>query len=98
MGERRAERVLGQPGLLHLEYNHTIPTAKLAAMERWGKALGLPLATLEMLGQDEVVCDAFVQAASGGDGRRFVELLDLERLQEAARHPDRPGIEVHPSP
>lgn len=73
-----------RPGLLGLAYNRAIPDATLAAMERLGKRLGLPLATLEMLGQDPGTCEAFVRAGVQG-ALRFVRSLDLGPRQGLRR-------------
>lgn len=71
----RTERAATAP-TLPLDYSDTIPLPKLAAMERCGKRLGLPLDSLERLGQDEALCDAFLLAAEAGDGLRFTKALD----------------------
>lgn len=47
---------------LSLPYG-ALPPEKLAAMESWGKAQGLPLEALERLGQDEGACDAYLDQA-----------------------------------
>lgn len=62
--------------LLGLAYGVAVPPASLAAMERAGKRLGLPLATLERLGEDRARCEGFVRAAAAGEGHAFVRSLD----------------------
>jgi hypothetical protein len=61
---------------LTLDYDAGVPEAKLVAMEQHAKRLGLPLATLEMLGQDEALCDAFIRAAAAGHGAAFARALE----------------------
>lgn len=58
----REPRTAPDDRLLPLDYGQ-VPKAKLAAMERLGKALGLPLGVLEGLGRTEAACDAFLRVA-----------------------------------
>jgi hypothetical protein len=67
--------------LLNLAYSPRVPPGKLAAMERVGKPLGLPLDALERLGQDEAVCDAFLEAATRGAAAAFAQ-----QVQQPKRH------------
>ena len=59
------------PKLLGLAYGPDVPRAKLARMERVGRRLGLPLEALERFGQDEALCDAFLEAAGRGAAAAF---------------------------
>lgn len=58
-----------------------VPPEKLAALERHARALGLPLATLERLGEDEATCDRFLAEAAAARSRRPARL----RLPPALR-------------
>lgn len=71
--------------LLNLAYNSAIPEALLVEMEREAKRVGLPLATLERLGQSERLCQAFVSAAREGDRERSEFLASL--IREAREMP-----------
>lgn len=63
--------------LLKLAYDPGIPSGLLAEMERAARRLGLPLATVERLGQDETRCRAFVVAARQHDHRRLSDLTGV---------------------
>lgn len=67
----RTESVV--PTMLDLAYSAAVPRELLAQMERAAKRMGLPLATLEEIGQSEARCRAFVHAARVGH-RRAAEL------------------------
>jgi hypothetical protein len=62
---------------LNLAYSPSLPPAIIAEMERSGKRLGLPLDALEGLGQNEVLCRSFVEAARRGEVARLQELANL---------------------
>lgn len=67
--------------MLDLDYDPTIPAQLLAEMEAAGKRMGLPLATLERLGQGRARCERFVKAARVRDA---ASLRALARDAEAA--------------
>jgi hypothetical protein len=79
------------PRLLDLAYDPAIPPALLARMERIGRRLGLPMATLELLGQDATVCEAFVRATADG-GDRLAHLLDFALLHAALERRDHAAV------
>lgn len=81
---RRQER----PRLLSLAYGASVSREKLAAMERLGRSLGLPLSTLEAIGQDERLCDGFEQAVQAGALAGFLQQLTIGRACREAR----PGL------
>lgn len=72
---------------LSVEYDANVPDALLREMERHGRRLGLPMETLEVLGQDEHVCRDFVRHAEAGGADLFLQDLDLDalRIQAAER-------------
>jgi hypothetical protein len=80
--------------LLPLAYG-PVPDGTLAAMERAGKRLGLPLDTLELLGQERALCEDFVRAARDGRASAFLGLLDLEELRAALRSPPLVAVGAH---
>lgn len=57
--------------LLDLAYSPDVPRALLREMERAGRRMGLALATMERLGQEPALCEAFVRAARVGDRVRL---------------------------
>lgn len=61
---------------LNLAYDSTVPRGVLLAMERAGRRIGLPLATMERLGQSEDACRAFLSALEQGDRARLAVLTD----------------------
>ena len=65
-----------QARLLNLAYEPSTPRATLAAMERAGKRMGLPLEVLERLGQDERLCEGFLEAVRDGTSAGFLARLD----------------------
>lgn len=82
--------------MLDLAYDPAIPAAQLREMERAARALGLALATIERLGQDAGLCQAFVVAARAQDHRR---LRFLGRLAaEEATSPPRPVARLRALP
>lgn len=80
----REPRTAPDDRLLALDYGQ-VPQAKLAAMERLGKGLGLPLAVLEALGRTEAACDAFLTAALTRKARQ-AHAPRMARLSRAARN------------
>jgi hypothetical protein len=77
--------------LLDLAYNPSVPHHLLAEMERAAKSLGLPLATVERLGQSEHLCRAFALAARRGDRSRLRYLAGIaEEVIEVPRLAARP--------
>lgn len=65
--------------MLNLAYSPAVPRDLLVAMERAGRDLGLPLATIERLGQSLTLCSAFVHAARRGDRSRMEFLAGVVR-------------------
>jgi hypothetical protein len=83
--------------LLNLAYSPAVPVELLEEMESAAKRMGLPLATLERLGQSEHLCRAFVSAARRGDRERMEflagivrEVLEAPRPEPAA--PEAPAL------
>jgi hypothetical protein len=74
-----------RPRLLSLAYGASVPREKLAAMERLGRSLGLPLSILEAIGQDERSCDGFVRAVQAGALAPFLRQLTTGRVSMQAR-------------
>lgn len=64
---------------LRLAYSPAVPRSLLGEMERAGRAMGLPLAALEGLGQRELLCRAFVKAWRRGDRGRLAFLAGVAR-------------------
>jgi hypothetical protein len=73
--------------LLALDYHPSVPPALVAHMERLGRRLGLPLDTLELLGQEASVCQGFIEACGAGREREFLDLLDRDDLEQRRRSP-----------
>jgi len=53
----------------------------VAEVERLGRRLGLPLSTLELIGQNAKVAREFIVNARAGKGAGYVATLNLENLQ-----------------
>lgn len=81
---------------MELSYHPGVGAKLMGEVERQARRIGLPLSTLELIGQDAKVARDFLRAARKGQGPAFVDRLDrlaLERLL-AARETRRGG----PSP
>lgn len=64
-------------------YGDTVSPRLLAAVERAASRVGLPLSTLELLGQDTRVAEAFVEAEARGRARDYLANLDVRALEVA---------------
>lgn len=71
--------------VLDLAYDPAVPAPLLREMERAARGMGLSLAAIERLGQDEGRCAAFVRAARLGDTARLRALA--RRADEATAVP-----------
>lgn len=69
--------------LTDLSYSPGIGPRLVKEVERQARRFGLPLSTLELLGQDAKVARDFVRAARRGRAREFVDLLDATALERA---------------
>ncbi|HLE97420.1 MAG TPA: hypothetical protein VI997_08635 [Candidatus Thermoplasmatota archaeon] len=67
--------------MLPLDYAPQLPRRLVEALERWGRAEGLSLIELELVGQDPAVAAGFVAAARRRAGRAFLASVDTEALQ-----------------
>lgn len=76
--------------LLELDYAPDVPLRVLHALERQGKALGLPLHQLELLGQDSGTAQGFIEACRQGDDEDY--LMDVDWAMLEARLSGRPPI------
>jgi hypothetical protein len=78
--------------VLNLAYSPALPPEMLREMERAARDLGLPLATVERIGQSQSLCSAFVAAARRGERGRMQFLAGLaSELLGTAPTPTPPG-------
>lgn len=84
--------------MLPLDYAPNVPRRIVEALEKQGRANGLSLIEIEALGQDPRAAAGFVAAARRGEGRAFLQGLDMEALlrvlETRQRFPDRLTIEM----
>jgi len=78
---------------VQLDYDPSVPRDLLVRVERRARRLGVPLGTLELLGQDPGVAAAFLATRRAPAARTFVDTLDLARLESlrTARGPSSPA-------
>lgn len=75
------ERTGNAKRLLNLGYGPAVARGRLVDLERYARRNGLDLETLELLGQNPAVVEAFLHAAADGRARAFVEALDFGSLR-----------------
>lgn len=65
---------------LALDYDPDLGADVLGALERAGRATGLPLAQIELLGQDPHAAAGFTDAVEAGDITGFIAAVDWDGL------------------
>lgn len=66
----------------------------LAELERLGRKLGIPLQTLELLGQNAKVARQFIVMARAGRGAEYLASLNLQHLARLLESRER-GFAFH---
>ena len=66
---------------LPLDYGADVPEPMLELLEHHGRAVGLPLEVLELLGQDLDAVEGFILAVEDGRVWEYVARVDMARLQ-----------------
>lgn len=67
---------------MDLDYSPELTLNLRTCLERAAGRLGLPLADLELLGQDADVATRFIDAVTEGDAEVFLECLDRAALAQ----------------
>lgn len=76
--------------MLRLAYNPEVPATMIDLLEHHARALGLPLATVEAIGQSLDLVEAFVTESEAGRGQFFADFV-LERGAAAVAWATRAG-------
>lgn len=66
----------------------------LAELARLGRKLGIPLQTLELLGQNAKVARQFIMMARAGKGAEYLASLNLQHLERLLESRER-GFDFH---
>lgn len=70
---------------MDLDYAPSVPADVVADLEQAAGTVGLPLADLELLGQDLLAALGFIAAVNRGPTRSFLEGVDWGRLEAILR-------------